>query len=129
MQLTALDIIRYISTEIDEKSPSLENKLKDVQMMRFKVRSIIGDISFVDKMDTQIIDYLWKIGKIDQIISEHIDTIGEEDQDTLMSYFHSIESHMRESIRHSFELKPASKKAPTLKLEIFKELELQEVSN
>lgn len=129
MQLTALDIIRYISTEIEEKSPPMENKLRDVQMMRFKVRSVIGDISLVNKMDSQIIEYLWKIGRIDEIISEHIDTISEEDQDTLMNYFDSMESHMRESIRHSFELKPASKKTPTLKLEIFKELELQEICN
>lgn len=129
MQLTALDIIRYISTEIDGKSTPLEVKIRDVQMMRFKVRSLIGDISLVDRMDQEIIESLWKIGKIDQIISEHIDTISEDDQETLMAYFESMESHMRESIRHSFELKPISNKQQTLKLEIFKDAELPEISN
>ena len=47
----------------------LEIKIRDVQMMRFKVRSLIGDISLVHKMDTEIIESLWKMGKIDQIIS------------------------------------------------------------
>ncbi len=129
MQLTALDIIRYISTEVEEKATPLEIKIRDVQMMRFKVRSLIGDISLVHKMDTEIIESLWKMGKIDQIISEHIDDISEDDQDTLMSYFHSVESYMRETIRHSFELKPVSAKHGTLKLEIFKETELQEICN
>lgn len=127
MKKSALDIIKQIMNEVETELPTQENMLRDVQMMGFKIRQITGDMSSLASFDSNVIESLWKIGKIDEIISSHFDSLDEDDQDRLLNYLHSIESETEQSLQKSIKTKKLTsrsggKKSSTniLKLEVFK---------
>lgn len=126
MKKTAIDIIRQIDLEVEGRSVPLEIMIRDIQMMRFKVRSVIGDIALLQKPHYEFIESLWKIGKIDEIISSSFGDMSEDDQERLLDYFRDVEEQAQDAIRESLELAGSQTDVPSdiplLKLEIFKDL-------
>ena len=66
--------------------------VRDIQMMGFKIRPLVGDISAIAKMHDEVVRSLWKIGKIDEIISSSIYELEEDDQERLIDYLKKMES-------------------------------------
>lgn len=125
MRKTVVDIIRQISDEVEDRQLPFELMVQDIQMMQFKIRSVIGDISSLQTSSGEFIQALWRIGKIDEIVQSSLAELGEDDQEALLSYFKDIESQSRRLIRGSFNQPTSSgtnKKAKILKLEIFKDM-------
>ncbi len=127
MKKSALDIIKQIMNEVEAELPTQENMLKDVQMMGFKIRQVTGDMSSLASFDSNVIESLWKIGKIDEIISSHFDSLDEDDQDRLLDYLHSIESETEHNLQKSIKTKKLAPRTSekkrnnnVLKLEVFK---------
>ena len=119
---TALDIIRYITAEIEgTNAPSRKRMIQDVQMMHYKIRPVLGDITSIKKVGAEFLEVLWKIGKIDEVIRLHIDSIPEDEQDMLLDYFATREEDMRITMRNTVTLQDAPENDSVLKLEIFKE--------
>jgi len=123
MQKTALDIIRYITTEVEGKKVPLEIMISDVQMMKFKIRSLFGDISMIEHLERDFIESLWRIGKIDEIVSSNIQDLDEDEREVLFEYMDSLEQNVRDTMKRSFHVHGAQKDG-VLKLEVFKELHL-----
>lgn len=129
MKKTAVDIIRQISIEVEDRKLSLESMVRDIKMMRFKVRSIIGDISALQTADYNFVESLWKIGRIDEIISGTLHELDEDDQDALMEYFENMESDIQRRIRDSLSLDGNDEDKRVLKIEIFKDVPLESAAN
>lgn len=130
MKRTAADIIRQISIEVEGRKLPLEIMVRDIQMMRFKVRSLFGDISSLQTTHYDFVQSLWKIGRIDEIVSESLHTLDEDGQEALLDYFHQIEGRMQTNIRNSLTIQETSKrKKQILKLEIFKDQPLESTLN
>jgi hypothetical protein len=126
MRKTAIDIIRQISTEVEDRKLPLEIMVRDIQMMQFKIRSLIGDISSLETAHYEFVHALWKIGKIDEIISNSLEDLDEDDQQALITYFNDLESRTQTSIRHALRLQePIEREQNALKIEIFKDIPLK----
>jgi conjugal transfer/entry exclusion protein len=126
MKKSALDIIKQIMVEVENELPTQDNMRKEVQMMGFKIRQITGDMSSLSRLDSNVIESLWKIGKIDEIISSNFDKLDEVDQDRLLDYLHAIETKTEQRLQQSIKTKKTtktSKKEKILKLEVFKNFE------
>ncbi len=130
MKRNALDIIREITHEIEGRKLPLEIMVRDIQMMRFKIRSTFGDISSLDTMHYEFIHALWKIGRADEIVTNSLDDLNEDDQEALIEFFKNIEEEIQQNIRDSLNLKVLSEEDEgVLKLEIFKDTPVKSTVN
>ena len=98
-------------------------------MMGFKIRPLVGDISAIAKMHDEVVRSLWKIGKIDEIISNSIYELEEDDQERLIDYLKKMESEAENRIRDSIQKKKNVSKKQLLKIEVFKDLFTDAVVN
>ncbi|OGK38960.1 hypothetical protein A3F34_00355 [Candidatus Roizmanbacteria bacterium RIFCSPHIGHO2_12_FULL_44_10] len=119
--ISALDIIKQIMIEVELPQPSFESMLVDIQMMHFKIRPLIGDITTLSEMDTEVITLLWRIGRIDEIIHASYDSLSDDDQDKLLDYLQHVELQAESDLRRALKQKNSHSKS-TLKLEVFREL-------
>lgn len=126
---TAFDIIKQIHSEVEEQGLSLEAMVRDIQMMGFKIRPLVGDISTIAKMHDEVVRSLWKIGKIDEIISSSIYDLEEDDQDRLIDYLKKMETQAEDHIRESIQKRNKLSKKQLLKIEVFKDLFTDTVVN
>ncbi len=126
---TAFDIIKQIHNEVEEQGLSLPAMVRDIQMMGFKIRPLVGDISAIAKMHDEVVRSLWKIGKIDEIISSSIYELEEDDQERLIDYLKKMESEAENRIRDSIQKKKNVSKKKLLKIEVFKDLFTDAVVN
>lgn len=126
---TAFDIIKQIHNEVEEQGLSLHAMVRDIQMMGFKIRPLVGDISAIAKMHDEVVRSLWKIGKIDEIISSSIYELEEDDQERLIDYLKKMESEAENRIRDSIQKKKNVSKKQLLKIEVFKDLFTDAVVN
>ena len=109
-------------TEVEQPKPAFKIMLRDIQMMRFKIRPIIGDISSLNEMNDEVIALLWKIGRIDEIIHASFKDLAEDDQDQLLEYLQHMELQTENDLRRVLRQKPSTKTNNLLKLEVFREL-------
>jgi len=114
--------MRKIVTEVEQPKPAFKIMLRDIQMMRFKIRPIIGDISSLNEMNDEVIALLWKIGRIDEIIHASFKDLAEDDQDQLLEYLQHMELQTENDLRRVLRQKPSTKTNNLLKLEVFREL-------
>jgi hypothetical protein len=126
---TAFDIIKQIHNEVEEQAHPLEAMVRDIQMMGFKIRPIMGDISAIGAMHDEVVRSLWKIGKIDEIISGAIYDLEEDDQDRLIDYLRKMEIEAENRIRDSIQGRNKLSKKQLLKIEVFKDVFTDAVVN
>lgn len=123
MKKTALDIIRHINQEIEGSTVSPELVLYDMHMMGFKVKTHLGSSFTIHAPTFDVIHAIWKLVKADSIISESLDDLVEEEQETVLQYFSTMEQRLSQTLDHmidtSFE---KSTPAGRIKFEIFKDL-------
>lgn len=121
MKMTAIDIIRKIMLKIEQPKPPHETMRKEIQLMKFKIRPVVGDIANLKKMDNQIVEILWQVGKIDEIVHRSFDDLNEDDQDRLLEYLQHVELKAQEDMRNLIRSSRSNRKSKALKIEIFKE--------
>lgn len=126
---TAFDIIKQIHTEVEEQGMSLEAMVRDIQMMGFKIRPLIGDISTIATMHDEVVRSLWKIGKIDEIVNESLYDLEEDDQDRIIEYLKKMETEAENRIRDSLQNRNKLSKKQILKIEVFKDVFTDTVIN
>ena len=126
---TAFDIIKQIHTEVEQQALPLEVMVRDIQMMGFKIRPLIGDIATIVHMHDEVVRSLWKIGKIDEIISDALYDLEEDDQDRLIDYLNRMETEAENKIRDSLVRNTHTPKKQLLKIEVFKNLTSDTVIN
>lgn len=130
MRKTAIDIIRQISVEVEDRQLPLEVMVKDIQMMQFKIRSLIGDISDLEAAHYDFIRALWKIGKIDEIVYESLGDLEEADQEALITYFSDLEDKTQSTLKQALTIQgPVGSGQKLLKIEIFKDISVRSTVN
>ncbi|MDA1316626.1 MAG: hypothetical protein O3B87_01225 [bacterium] len=72
--------IHLFQQEILTKRPARQDMYHEVRMMNFKVRPVVGDISQLDFGNTEFIDALWSIGKLDEFFRIEIERISKDEK-------------------------------------------------
>lgn len=86
----AFEIIREI-IEIENAPTSDSQMAADIATMRFKIRSLSGNFSRLSFLGGGIIRSLWKIGKIDEIVSASFDSLETPEKEILIDYLDGLE--------------------------------------
>lgn len=62
----------------------------DVRMMRFKIRPVTGDIGALNFDNTQFIETLWSLGKLDEFFHEHISSLSKDEKQIFFRLFDGL---------------------------------------
>lgn len=120
------DIQRVISTK-----PGVEKMFKEVQMMKFKIKPIQGDISAYNLKNEEFIESLWSLGKLDEFYYKEFPNLSKKDQVVFLKIFDNLYVKYQQQL-NQINLQPAkvmTTKSSLLELEIFKERRLKKKVN
>ena len=69
-----IDVFEMISTfqqTVLSNKPSKEQMSAEVQMMKFRIKPVLGDISGLNFNNNDFIESLWSLGKVDEFFQTH----------------------------------------------------------
>jgi hypothetical protein len=127
------DVIKVLGNiqKLLGSKPSTQQMFRDVQMMKFRVRPIQGDILAFDLNNRKFIETLWSLGKLDEIFQKEYYGLSTKDKEIFMKVFDGVyKKHQEELNNVNLDMhRPASKKSSLIEVEIFKEKLLKKQTN
>jgi hypothetical protein len=122
-KINALDLIQKINEDIERHKPSKEAMMEDIKMMNFKVKPVSGDIFSLTKKDIGFIESLWRLGKVEEMVSDKLEHLAENEKDIFFNYLDDLQVRTQQEIAVAISQlsKKEQKKMEFLELEIFKE--------
>ncbi len=105
-----------------DNKPPLPIMYAEIQMMKFKVRPIQGDLSAVNLKNEQFITTLWSLGKLDEFFQKEFYRLDIRYQELFKKVFDSIyQRYQNELNRISLQWEKRPAKESFLEVEIFKD--------
>jgi hypothetical protein len=112
-------LIKKLKTIFDNK-PDQEQMLKEVEMMRFKIRPVLGDISLLNFKNSRLVETLWSLGKLEEFFQNHFQKIPKSDRQIFFQvvgqFKEKLESQLKDVNLRQFVNTPQ-----LIEMEIFKE--------
>lgn len=78
--------------------PQYKEMLAEVQMMRFKIKPIMGNITEINLQDLQLIEILWSLGKLEEFFKRDYDRIPVKQRGSFLRIFDSIRGQLQENL-------------------------------
>lgn len=104
---TAIELIKRIRKEVEYAVVSRDQMLSDLKMMNIKIRQLSGDASLMDNKNSNIVENLWRMGKIDEIMSSEFYKMDEKEKGLFLKYLAFIQEEF-----HKRFSKPLDKLTP-----------------
>ena len=60
---------------------------EEVQMMKFKIKPIHGDVSAFNLKNISFIESLWSLGKLDEFFHREFPQLSKKDQEVFLRFF------------------------------------------
>lgn len=114
-----LEVINKIKNEVEEAKIPREKMIEELKMMNLKIKPVIGDLFQVVKKQGVFLESLWKISKIDEILSFYLDRLSRREKEILFQYLENFK-HQVESVNLGFSHKPSSEDITVLEVQLFK---------
>lgn len=112
-------LINQLQKILDHK-PAQEQMLKEVQMMKFKIRPVLGDVSLLNFRNLNLIETLWGLGKLEDFFRKESKKISSGDRETFYLMINQIRGKLETQLNKIGFKKPIN--TPTMvEMEIFKE--------
>jgi len=112
-------LVSQLKAMLDNK-PAHDQMLKEVEMMRFKIRPVVGDISILNFKNNQLVETLWGLGKLDEFFQNHFKEISKSDKETFFQMVGQLRGRLENQLNKINFRRPAD--APQMiEMEIFKE--------
>lgn len=120
---TALDLIKKISMEVEQKIPSHIEMMNDIKMMNFKIHPVSGDIFSITRKEIGFIESLWKLGKIEEMMTDKMEMLDDSEKDVFYSYLDEMQMKTQNSISDNINQLPKKeqRQLKVLEFEISKE--------
>lgn len=125
-----LSLINNIQKIITTK-PNTSQMFEEVQMMKFKIKPIHGDVSAFNLKNTSFIESLWSLGKLDEFFHREFPQLSKKDQEVFLRFFDNLYFRYQQQLS-KINLQPAKTtftKIGSLELEIYKEGKLKKKVN
>lgn len=121
-KINLLDLVKKITQEVEKSNPSIEQMIEEIKMMQFKIRPIAGDIFQLLSQKHAFLTWLWRIGKVDEIVSRYLKNLTPKEREIVFDYlnrwYEEYEKKMASSFL-SFQEKP-DPSFMVLELEVFR---------
>ncbi len=113
------NLVSQLKQILDNK-PTQDQMLKDVEMMKFKIRPVVGDISILNFKNSQLVETLWGLGKLDEFFQSHFKNISRADKETFFQMVGQLRGKLENQLSKINFRRPVN--APQMiEMEIFKE--------
>lgn len=83
-----------------DKKPSTKEMRADVRMMQFKVRPLQGDIYELNFQNSDFIETLWSLGKLDEFFQNNVSDLNEEERNVFYSMFDRLYQQYQSKLNH-----------------------------
>jgi len=70
--------------------PSINQMFEEVQMMKFKIKPIKGDLMSFDLKNENFIESLWSLGKLDEFFFKEVPNLNKKEKEVFMKIFDSL---------------------------------------
>lgn len=110
--------------------PSINQMYEEIQIMKFRVRPLRGDVLSVNLKNDQFVSVLWSLGKLDEFYQQKINSLNFKDREIFNKIFeevyHRFQTDLnRVNIKRSYKtVSPRTR----LEVEIFRERKLKKTN-
>jgi len=110
--------------------PSIDQMYEEIQIMKFRVRPLSGDVLSVNLKNDQFVSVLWSLGKLDEFYQQKINSLNYKDKEIFNKIFeevyHRFQTDLnRVNIKRSYKtINPRTR----LEVEIFRERKLKKTN-
>lgn len=117
-----IDLIENFKKFLDRKPP-FEKMYEEIQMMKFKIRPIQGDLSRVNLNNKEFISTLWSLGKLDEFFQKEFYKLTGKNKEIFLKIFNNVyEKYQTELNRINLHIEKTINSSGFLEVEIFKEV-------
>lgn len=122
------EAIKQFQQDTLGNKPPVEQMVYEVRLMNFKIRPVTGNISIVNFRNTDLIDALWSLGKLDEFYRQEVKNIAVKDQEAFMRLVNEMRWNYQDQLNRVrlIHSDPAHEEIPAFEAEIFKETSLIE---
>ncbi|PIY71837.1 hypothetical protein COY87_04055 [Candidatus Roizmanbacteria bacterium CG_4_10_14_0_8_um_filter_33_9] len=115
-------LLEQFQKNILGNKPSIDQMIKEVQMMRFKIRPIQGDFSYLNFQNSRFIEILWSLGKMDEFFNRRPSSLSSKQKGIFFNYFDSMYRSFQDELNKlNLKLPRTGKNPSVFEMEIFKE--------
>jgi len=133
MKKTSKDIISLFGNiqRVISSRPAVNQMYAEVQMMKFKIKPIQGDLMSFNLKNEQFIESLWSLGKLDEFFFREVPSLSKKEKEIFMKFFDSLYFKYQQQLNQSNlqQRKLTLKRTGLLELEIYKEGKLKKKVN
>lgn len=123
-----IDLIKTLQKFLDKKLP-FEKMYEEVQMMKFKIRPIQGDLSRIDLNNKEFISTLWSLGKLDEFFQKEFYKLTGKNKEFFLKIFENIyEKYQIKLNKINLHIEKTSNNSGFLEIEIFKEVKNKKIN-
>jgi len=124
-----MEVLSNLRDIIDHK-PSTLKMYEEIQMMKFKIRPLQGDVLAINLNNERFLETLWSLGKLDEFFQREYGKMSKKDQEIFIRYFDNFYKNLQQELN---KIKLYNKKNPPrtsiLEMKIFKEKLLKKKVN
>lgn len=127
-----LSLFKNFKTDVLDKKPSHEQMMRDVYMMKFKIRPLQGDVSKLNFSNTTFVKIIWQLGKMDDFIEKHLHKIDKKQEYAFFHYFEGMYKQLQNTLNNlhfGSQKGDVFVKRDFVEMEIYKERKNKKLSN
>lgn len=130
---TSKDILSLFNNiqKIISAKLTINQMFEEVQMMKFKIKPIQGDIMSFNLKNEKFIENLWSLGKLDEFFHKEFPLLSKKEKEVFIGIFDNLYFKYQQQL-NQINLQPTKMtliKTELLELEIYKEGKLRKKVN
>ncbi len=120
---TALQFIHEVIAGVKNSNPSVEEMIRDLKMMKLKIRPLSGDLFSISEKQSNFLESLWKIGKIEEIVHRAVEKLDDNEMTIFFDYIDNLEKQIHDTYSQAVDAMSVEEqeRLRVVKLEIFRE--------
>lgn len=127
-----MSLFQSFKKDVLDKKPNHEQMMREVYMMKFKIRPLQGDVSKLNFSNATFVETIWQLGKMDDFIEKHLRKLDKKQEFAFFHYFDGMYKQLQDTL-NSLHLNGQTGdtlvKRDFIEMEIFKERKNKRLSN
>ncbi len=127
-----MSLFKSFKSDVLDKKRSHAQMVKEVYMMKFKIRPLQGDVSKLNFSNATFVETIWQLGKMDDFIEKHLNKIDKKQEHAFFHYFEGMYKQLQNtlnSLHFSTQKDEAFAKQDFIEMEIYKERKNKKLRN
>lgn len=122
---TSKDVLHLVNSfqTFIKNRPTVGQMYLEIQMMKFKIRPIRGDMSLVDLKNEKFIETIWSLGKLDEFFQKEYGGLSRKNKEVFTQIFDDLYHKYQDELNkiNIYKGRKITPQNQSLEIEIFKE--------